>query len=103
MARVHIFATLEEKVRHQHLLLLLLPSLHLLKLNATPQKNLTTHYGILDADRSARTPDHLSLDKDELFHSGADAVTSDSATSWTLLLSSAHGTITLLNGHQRPK
>ena len=108
MARVHIFATLEEKVRHQHLLLLLLPNLHVLKLNATPQKTLTNQRGTLDADLSAQDPDHLSLDRDELFHSGADVAVVNLVISLTTTImwtnpTSVHGTISICNGHQRTK
>ena len=105
--RFHIFATLKEKVSQQNLLLLL-PNLHFLKLNATPQKTLTTHGGIQDADLSMKDPDDLSLDRDELSHSGADVAVANFANSltttdiWTKD-TSAHGTTSICNGHQRTK
>ena len=90
------------------ILVLNLIVLHHMKVNATPQKTLTTHGGIQDADLSTKDPDHLRLDRDELFHSGADVAAANLATSVTTTDIStkdtnAHGTISLFNGHQRTK
>ena len=107
MARVHI-AAIKEKVNRQRLPPPDLPNLHHMKVNATPQKTPTTHGRIQDADLSTKDPDHLSLDRDELFHSGADVAGANLATSltttdiWTKH-TSAHGTISICNGHQRTK
>ena len=107
MARVHIAAQ-KEKVNRQYLPLPFLPNLQYMKVDATPQETLTIQRGTLDADLSNQDPDHLSLDRDELFHSGADVAVVNFVISLTTIIlltnpTSVHGTITICNGHQRTK
>ena len=70
----------KEKVSH-HLLPLDSLKLKYMKVKTTPQKIPTTHVGTEEVDLSTVQPDYPSLDREELFHSGADAVVVDSATS----------------------
>ena len=71
---------LKEKVSRHHLLPDL-PKLQYMKVKTTPQKIPTTHVGTEEVDLSTVQPDYPSLDREELFHSGADAVAADSVTS----------------------
>ena len=71
----------KENVSRHHLLPLDLPKLNYMKVTTTPQKIPTTHVGIGEVDLSTLQPNYPSLDREEFFHFGADAVTADSVAS----------------------
>ena len=72
---------LKEKVSRHHLLPLDLLELQHMNVKTTPQKIPTTHVGIGEVDLSTVQPNYPSLDREEFFHFGADAVAADSVTS----------------------